>query len=127
MKLGRQVLSYLLVGVASAVVDVGTLQGLLWIDAGTTLAVSVAFVIGLVFNYVCQQRLTFRASHSLASALRFLCIVGFNYAQTLAFVHAGLWLGASALAGKLASLPTVALVGFLAGKFWIFRPQPSTH
>lgn len=119
--LSRQIVSYLFVGVASAVVDVGTLQALLLAGSGTTAAVSVAFVVGLVFNYVCQQRLTFRARHSLRSALRFLAVVAVNYGQTLLFVHGTLLLGGTAVLGKLLSLPSVAVVGFVAGKFWTFR------
>lgn len=119
--LSRQIVLYVAVGVASAIVDIGTLRALLLAGNGTTTAVSLAFVAGLVFNYVCQQRLTFRARHSLQSALRFLAVVAVNYGQTLLFVHATLLLGGTVVIGKLLSLPCVALVGFVAGKFWTFR------
>jgi putative flippase GtrA len=120
----RQFISYGVVGVLSAVVDIGTMQSLLLTGASNAVAVTVAFLVGLIFNYLCQQRLTFRAQHSTQSALRFLCVVSFNYLLTLGFVYTGLWLLDSALLGKLASLPVVAAIGFVAGRYWIF---PSVH
>jgi putative flippase GtrA len=116
----RQFISYGTVGVLSAVVDIGTMQSLLVLGANNVVAVTVAFLITLVFNYLCQQRFTFRVRHSMQTAMRFLCVVGVNYLLTLGFVYLGLWLLDSALLGKLTSLPVITLIGFVAGRYWIF-------
>lgn len=119
--LTRQFIVYVFVGILTTVVDIGSMQTLLWLGYGTTLAASVGFALGLAFNYVTHQRVTFRADHSAATLLRFGVLVAVNYGLTLLCVHAGeQWFG-SALIGKLASLPLVTINGFLCGKYWIFR------
>ena len=121
--LQRQVLVYVGVGLLTAVLDVGTLQGLLLVGWSTTGAVTVAFLLALAFNYICHQRYTFSAVHSLPALLRYLGLVGFNYLLTLGCVWLGEQLLASVLAGKLVSLPLVTLTGFLLGKYWVFPPD----
>lgn len=125
--LQRQLLVYVGVGLLTAVLDVGTLQGLLLLGWSTTAAVTIAFLLALAFNYVCHQRYTFAAVHSLPVLLRFLALVGFNYLLTLGCVWLGERLLASVLIGKLVSMPLVTLTGFLLGKYWVFPPASTTR
>lgn len=119
--LARQFIVYVVVGILTTVVDIGSMQLLLQLGYGTTLAASSGFVLGLIFNYVTHQRVTFRAAHSSGTLVRFAVLVAVNYALTLLCVHGGeRWLD-SALLGKLVSLPLVTINGFLAGRYWIFR------
>ena len=48
-------------------------------------------------------------------------MVALNYLLTVGLVGAAHQLLGSALAGKLVSLPLVAVNGYLLGRYWIFR------
>jgi hypothetical protein len=52
---------------------------------------------------------------------RYLCVVALNYLLTVGLVGLAQWLVGSPLAGKLLSLPLVAVNGYLLGRYWIFR------
>lgn len=119
--LTRQFLVYLFVGMLTTIVDVGTLQTLLWLGYNITFSVTVAFALATVFNYVTHQRVTFRADHSFGTIVRYGILLGVNYTITLLCTHAGERYVDSALIGKLISLPIVTTIGFLCGKYWIFR------
>jgi len=118
--IARQFLVYVIVGVLSAVLDIGTMQLLLAAGFGYPLAVSAGFVVGLLFNYVTHQRVTFKAKHSFRSVWRFAVLLLLNYALTLGCVEVGVQVLDSVLAGKLLSLPLVALNGFVLGRYWVF-------
>ena len=117
----RQFVVYVAVGVLSALLDIGTMQLLLQSSLAYPAAVSAGFIVGLLFNYAAQQRVTFRAEHSLRAAWRFGVLLLLNYLLTLACVEAGVRAVDSVLAGKLLSLPLVALNGFVLGRHWVFR------
>lgn len=117
----RQFVVYIGVGILTALLDIGTMQALLLAGTGSTVAVSAGFTLGLVFNYFTHLRVTFKATGSQGSVLRFGILVLLNYGLTLACVELGLWLLDSVLAGKLLSLPVVAVNGFLLGRYWVFR------
>jgi putative flippase GtrA len=117
-----QFLIYVGVGILSALIDIGIMQGLIVLGVDLRLAVTLGFATGLVFNYVCHQRITFKATTTTAATLvRFSLVVAANYLLTMACVLAAVHWFDSALAGKLVSLPLVAVNGFLWGKYWIFR------
>lgn len=119
--LSPQILLYLAVGVGCAALDLGIMQGLLWHGAVPWAAASVAFVVCVVVNYTAHAKLTFDAPSSLPSFLKFLVIVGVNYAITIACVQAAHAMIDNAMIGKILSYPIVTLNGFLLGKHWIFR------
>jgi putative flippase GtrA len=119
----RQFLIYVGVGVLSAIVDIGSMQALLWLAFDHRIAVTVGFAVGLVFNYLCHERFTFRAKRSTATFVRFAVLVLMNYGLTLLCVQLGVALLDSVLAGKLVSLPIIAANGFLWGRYWIFRQR----
>lgn len=122
----RQFAVYVGVGVLSAVVDIGTMSLLLHAGSDHRIAVTAGFLIGLVFNYLCHERITFQALRSRGTILRFGVLVLVNYALTLLCVQLSLaWLD-SVLIGKLVSLPIVAVNGFLWGRYWVFR-RPSAR
>lgn len=117
----RQIMVYLVGGVLSALADIGAMQLLITRGIHYTVATSAGFALGLLVNYAFHAKLTFRASGNAASFLRYLCVVGLNYAFTLGCVALSVALLDQALPGKIASLPLVALNGFVLGKYWIFR------
>jgi len=123
----RQFLVYVGIGILSAIVDIGCMQALLLAGWHHGVAVTAGFAVGLVFNYFCHQRITFKAMHTTGAVLRFSLLVLMNYVLTLGCVQLSLLLVDSVLAGKLASLPLVAVNGFLWGRYWIFRRQEGSE
>lgn len=117
----RQFAVYVLVGVLTLAVDVGTMQALLWMRWPDYLAVSGGFMVGFGFNFLSQQRLTFKASHSHLALIRYTCVVLLNYLLTLGCVWYIQYLGGPVIWGKLVSLPVVTATGFILGRYWIFR------
>jgi putative flippase GtrA len=117
----RQFLTYIGVGLMSAVVDIGTLQAFLWLGFDHRIAVSVGFVLGAVFNYLCHERITFRATRSTATMVRFCILLFVNYVLTMLLVQLSVTLLDSVMVGKLVALPLIAVNGFLCGRYWVFR------
>lgn len=113
---------YLAGGVLSALVDIGIMQSLIAATVNPMVATSAGFASGLLVNYLFHARLTFKSVQgSSGSFPRYLCVVAANYLLTLAFVAAALAVFDQALAGKLLSLPVIAVNGYLLGKHWIFK------
>ena len=97
------------------------MQILLWQGANDLTAASGGFIVGLVTNYLMHSRLTFNVSVSWALFFRYLVLLMLNYALTLVTVYlVAVWLG-NPLAGKVISLPLVAINSFMWGKFWVFK------
>lgn len=117
----RQFLLYLAGGVASALIDVGLMQFLIYSGVDYVTATSVGFIAGLVFNYGYHATVTFTAPPSGRSMGRYLAVVAMNYLFTLACVALSVHLLGLAVVGKLLSLPLVAINGFILGKHWIFK------
>lgn len=118
----RQFAVYVMVGLASAAVDVGLLWGLLAIGVWRTAAVGIGLIAGMVVNYLLHMRVTFRAASAadLRSVALYVSIVLVNYLITLGFVEAGAMFGHPIVLWKLASLPVIALIGFLFTRRFVF-------
>jgi len=122
----RQFLVFVAGGVLCALLDIGVMQGLIAVGVGYAVATSGGFASGLLFNYAYHAKLTFRTAATSFNFVRFLCVVAVNYLLTMGCVALAvhtlpLAVEAAALAGKLVSLPLVAINGFLLSKYWIFK------
>ena len=119
--LRRQFLVYVGGGVLCALIDIGLMQWLLHLGAHPVAASSAGFGAGLAVNYAFHAKVTFGGTAGGRSFARYLCVVAANYLLTITLVSlAQAWLD-SPLAGKLLSLPLVAVNGYLLGRYWIFR------
>lgn len=97
------------------------MQLLTWLGVHYMVATTAGFAAGLVLNFLLHTHVTFSAGYSHRALTRYLIVVLANYGLTLASVslfHA--WLD-MALAGKILSLPLVAINGYLLGRHWIYR------
>ena len=112
---------YVCVGVLTALVDVGTMALLLHAGSSIQMATTCGFALGLAVNCVLHAHVTFAVRLQWAKVLRFGVIAAMNYGLTLMLVWVAHKLGLDALTGKLASLPVVAIHGFLWGKSWACR------
>ena len=120
----RQFLVFVSGGVLCALIDIGLMQWLLLRGCHPVAASSAGFGAGLAVNYAFHAKLTFRTVTGGRSLARYLCVVALNYLLTIALVSLAQWLVGSPLAGKLVSLPAVAVNGYLLSRWWIFRPAP---
>lgn len=109
------------VGAVCATIDVGVMHTLLELSNSLWLATSAGFLAGLALNFIAHARMTFQAQINWRRWWRFLLVVGLNYLMTLACV--GLWTYwlDKPIAGKLVSLPLVAVNGFVLSRWWIFK------
>ena len=118
--MSRQFAIFVIVGCLSAMIDVGLMQMLIAAGIHYGIAASLGFSISLIFNYVCQARLTFKSVTSTATILRFGCLVVMNYLLTMAFVICSQHFFDQALIGKFLSLPVIAVNSFLWSRYWVF-------
>ncbi len=117
----RSFVIYLLGGLLSAGIDIGIFQTLLVLGASLVVATSAGFFISLLVNYLFHAKYTFAAKAHTGSFARYLLVVGANYFLTLGLVTLAFALLGNALIGKLIALPIIAVIGYLAGKHWIFK------
>ena len=117
----QQFVVFSMVGIISAMMDVGLLLALVQTGAHAYLALSIAFFFGLGINLWLHARLTFQTRLSTKNTFRFLAVVGMNYGLTLGFVFIFENLGLSYVLGKIISLPVVAIHGFLWSRLWVFK------
>jgi putative flippase GtrA len=117
----RQFALFVAGGALCALVDVGLMQALIAGGIHFASATTAGFAAGLLVNYAFHSRVTFEAAATPFNFARYLCVVGINYLLTMAFVSMSVALLGIPLAGKLVSLPVVALNGFVLSKYWIFK------
>lgn len=116
-----QFLVFVAGGVLSALADIGLMQALLAAGIAPLAAASAGFAAGLLINYGFHAKVTFKRLGGGGAVARYLCVVALNYALTLAMVALAQHCFGMPLAGKLASLPLVAVNGYLLSKHWVFK------
>ena len=121
MSVKRQFVVFVAVGVATTVVDVWSLAGMLRLNLASGVATTFAFALALVTNYCGHALFTFRAMFTHGSMLRFGVIVLLNYLITMLCVTASKFSLDSVMIGKFASIPVMTAISFLSGRYWIFR------
>ncbi|WP_061532333.1 GtrA family protein [Collimonas arenae] len=120
--INRQFAIFVMGGVISALIDIGSMQILIVLGADKILATSIGFFSGLLFNYIFHARMTFKSKSSILVLCRFLIVVSANYLITIILVYCSYSIfHQNALLGKIVSLPIVAINGFLLSKYWVFK------
>jgi putative flippase GtrA len=117
----RQFATFVAGGLLCAGVDIGLMQLLISAGAHHTAAASAGFGAGLLVNYAFHSQVTFSAGASRSSFVRYLAVVGLNYLLTIACVALAVAVANNPLAGKILSLPLVAVNGYLLSRYWIFK------
>lgn len=122
LKTFRQFVIFVVGGGASALVDVIVTWLMLTANTNDALAVTVGFISGVALNFIYHTRVTFSARFTAGSAVRFLIVLLFNYLLTLTIVFLlKNTMGVETLIGKIISLPVIAVSGYIASRFWIFK------
>jgi putative flippase GtrA len=119
--LSKQFFIFISGGLLSALIDIGAMAVLLKMSAGSFIATTSGFALGLGVNYIFHANMTFGAQKTIRSVIRYIIIVSLNYGMTLAFVFVAQSFNFSAIAGKLMSLPFIAVNGFQLSKYWAFK------
>ena len=125
--LGHQATAFLLVGVASYLVDIS----LLYLCHGQAhlalwLATSIAYFCGLLANFGLNRVLTFRSSTPLHYQLmRYVVLLVLNYLVTLVMVTGLTAAGSPYLASKTICVALLAIVNFFAYRHWVFADTGS--
>jgi putative flippase GtrA len=119
--LSRQFIVFVGGGLLCALIDIGVMQSMIVGGYSPIVAASTGFVLGLLVNYAFHAKVTFKNVATPTTFLRFMVVVSINYLITVSMVTLGVAWWHSALVGKLASLPVVAVNGFFLSKYWIFK------
>ena len=119
--IARQFIVYIVVGIVSALIDVGLLQLLLFFGIHYLVAATFGFAVGLLVNFFLHSRITFKEDYAHSIFARYLVVVFINYALTLVVVQVfHNWLAMPVL-GKVFALPVVAINGFFLSRHWIYK------
>ena len=126
----RQAVRYLVVGVASAVIEYG-LFALLERAFGRSIAVSnfVAMGTAVVFNFLASRFWTFgtdqklSATDLLKSAIPYALLFAFNSVATTWLIDRAVAAGVDSLIAKFVAMGLVVVWNFFAYRFVIFRPK----
>jgi putative flippase GtrA len=121
MLIRKQFLFFIGIGLLCAVIDISIAKLMVYAGVYYGTAVSVGFLSGLVANYALHAKVTFKAVSSGPTILKFAVVVAVNYLITMVFSSFSVQLTGDFLAGKVLSLPIVAVNGFLLSRYWVFR------
>lgn len=117
----RQLSVYIMVGIISALIDVGLMQIMLFFGIHYLVAATFGFIVGLLVNFFLHSRITFKGDYAHSMFARYMVVVFFNYALTLSVVQVFNSLLDMPILGKILSLPLVAINGFFLSKYWIYK------
>lgn len=126
----RQAVRYLVVGVASAVIEYG-LFALLERVFGQSIAVSnfVAMGVAVIFNFLASRFWTFGTEETLSardllkSAVPYALLFAFNNVATTWLIDRAVGLGVDSLIAKFVAMGLVVVWNFFAYRLVIFRAK----
>ena len=114
-----------LVGAATAAIYFLVLASLLeLLKADYKLAVSIAYIVSVTFQFNANKYFTFKAERKnvVHQLTKYLILLIINYLITMLVVRFVVEkLGLTAYHGVLASVPLIMVVGYLLSKHWIFK------
>lgn len=119
----KQFIIFLFVGGSSALVDIGSLylfnKILLW---NNELSISLAFILGLVFNYFAHTYFTFQNKASVVNLIKYLILVLLNYINTIVLMYLLTeFLHIDIIIAKVITLPIIAITTFVISKIWVYK------
>ena len=91
------------------------------VNIPSTLSISIAFISGLIFNYICHTYFTFGKSATKGNFIKYLMVVMINYLLTLTLVNFQLALGFSIILAKIITLPIIAIITFILSNKWVYK------
>lgn len=121
----HRAVGYVAIGLASVTADVLSLYVLHSLGhVPLAPAATAAYLIGFAINFAANRTLVFAASGRVyRSLVRYVLLVGINYAATLALVLAFSAAGQSYLAGKVTAIACTLVWNFPAYRYWVFASE----
>ncbi len=118
---------FLAVGVLSYLFDLGVLAALhSGFGVPLALATTIAFLSTLLVNFGLNRAFAFRSTALAGPAfVKYMVLVGVNYATTLLMVTGLAWLGLSYLVAKTLAVVVNAVMNYFAYRHWVFRQPPA--
>lgn len=120
MSLSLQFFRFLVVGTFNTLFGYSVFAALILIGTTPTLALILAYGVGVVFNFFTTQRFVFNRSHR-ASLFRFTIAYVVIYFFNLGLYKLVELAGTSPFITQALCLPVVAIFSFLLFKFQVFR------
>lgn len=118
----KKIFIFLLVGGSSALIDVGSLYLLSKVFLlNNTISITIAFLLGLVFNYLCHTYITFGNSANGKNLIKYLVVVLVNYLTTLFLISLMQSVGVELIIAKLITLPVIASITFVLSNKWVYK------
>ncbi|MEE8601101.1 GtrA family protein [Euzebya tangerina] len=119
--LRAKLVKFVVVGVSSAVIDLGLLVSLRELGGvSIPVATTIAFWTALLYNFSLNRAWSFGVAAVRAPFARYLTVVGLNYLLTLAIVTGGVSLGVPYVLAKIAAIGIGTLGTFVAYDRWVF-------
>lgn len=113
---------YCMVGLTSALIDVVGLKLFSeYVGLSDIYAVTIAYIMGMLFNYTAHSVLTFKTKMSRNCFVKYLIVVALNYFLALLIVILLKAFGLTLILSKILSLPVIFLSGFILSKRWIYK------
>ena len=123
--------SFLLVGASTAVLQLATLAFLLELaGADYKIAAALAFIMSVIFHFVANRYFTFGmvGSPRMDQIVRYLIIVIINLSLTIGIttlsVEVFRW---NAYVGTALSILSTVLIGYVGSKRWVFINKEISH
>ncbi|WP_233139564.1 GtrA family protein [Aggregatibacter actinomycetemcomitans] len=118
-----QLVKFFSVGGISALVDIGCLylfsKILLW---NNELSISLAFILGLVFNYFSHTYFTFQEKANVGNLVKYLILFLLNYINTIVLMYLVIeLLHIDIIVAKVITLPIIAVTTFVISKVWVYK------
>ncbi|MCL4490365.1 MAG: GtrA family protein [Nitrospirae bacterium] len=126
----RSVAAFVVVGILTAAVYF-SLYTLLWklLCLDYRIAVTVAYLGGVLFHFSMNRRITFRSRNAKAlhQVGRYTVMIGFNYLLTMIIVEISVKiLSLQPYWGVIFATCFTAVTGYLISKFWVFTPNAAS-
>jgi putative flippase GtrA len=118
--LGDRFVRFLLIGLLNTCVGYGLYAGFLLMGLDPIVAMSVAFCLGVGFNFLSTGRVVF-SNTDIWRFPRFILAYVVVYLANLTLLKGLLSFGLDAFAAQALSLPVVVLSTFLILRFFVFR------
>ncbi len=117
--------TFLVVGGLSALLNFSVFMALWkWFHLSDNLAVSVAYVVAILFHFAMNRMWTFQSTQGarIPQIVRYAVMAAVNYAITVAVVNlATRVLGWTPPVGLCAAIGATALSGYAMSRRWVFR------
>ncbi len=118
-----RIIRFVAVGILNTMVGYGIFFGLILLRLAPELALLVATVLGVAFNFFTNRQLVF-AGRGLTRLPRFLAVYAVSYGLNALLLRVTGGRGYDPAYVQLAALPVIVCATYLAMRFYVFPEKP---